>query len=206
MTESRSLSPAVETCLGRAVPSSQKGGTLIAEDVRDLAAHEQRLEAPEDYRPPACPRCGAKLHRHDLRPRVLRSEPAVVTEVVRFRCADRARCGAAWQVLPAFLARWLHGSWSRVAQVLDPRGPASVPRRTRRRWRARLASSARQVVAVLSTAEGPWARLAQRMGLETRRVDLVHHHAASFARAAWELVLAELAAALHRLSPGIRLV
>ncbi len=76
MTDNRSLSPAAEACLCWPYPSSQKGGTLIAEDVHDLATHEERLEDPGAYRPASWPRCGAALHIHDLRPRVLHGEPA----------------------------------------------------------------------------------------------------------------------------------
>jgi hypothetical protein len=209
MTDSRSLSPAAEACLCRRYSSSQKGGTLIAEDVHDLATHERRLEAPDAYRPSACPRCGAALHVHDLRPRVLRGEASVATEVVRFRCADRERCGAAWQVLPAFLARCLWGSWSRVGQTLEANVPSSVPARTRRRWRARLASPARLLVAVLSTAtDGIWAGIARAVGLDARRIDLVQGYAERTAAVAvsWATMLAELSAALHRLSPGVRLM
>jgi len=209
MTDSRSLSPAAEACLCRRYTSSQKGGTLIAEDVHDLATHERRLEAPDAYRPSACPRCGAALHVHDLRPRVLRGEASVATEVVRFRCADRERCGAAWQVLPAFLARCLWGSWSRVGQTLEANVPSSVPARTRRRWRARLASPARWLVAVLSTAtDGIWAGIARAVGFDARRIDLVGGYAERTAAVAvsWATMLAELSAALHRLSPGVRLM
>jgi len=209
MTDSRSLSPAAEACLCRRYSSSQKGGTLIAEDVHDLATHERRLEAPDAYRPSACPRCGAALHVHDLRPRVLRGEASVATEVVRFRCADRERCGAAWQVLPAFLARCLWGSWSRVGQTLEANVPSSVPARTRRRWRARLASPARLLVAVLSTAtDGIWAGIARAVGFDARRIDLVGGYAERTAAVAvsWATMLAELSAALHRLSPGVRLM
>ena len=209
MTDSRSLSPAAEACLCRPYPSSQKGGTLIAEDVHDLATHERRLEDPDTYRPSACPRCGAALHVHDLRPRVLRGEASLATEVVRFRCADRERCGAAWQVLPVFLARCLWGSWTRVGQTLEANAAASVPVRTRRRWRARLASPARWLVAVLSTAtDGIWAGIARAVGLDARRIDLVGGHAERTAAVAvsWATMLAELSAALHRLSPGVRLM
>jgi hypothetical protein len=209
MTDSRSLSPAPEACLYRPYASSQKGGTLIAEDVHDLAMHELRLEEPDAYRPSACPRCRAALHIHDLRPRVLHGEPHTATEVIRFRCADRARCGAAWQILPAFLARWLWGSWSRVSEALAGGSSSRVPARTRRRWRARLSSSARRVVAVLSTAtDGLWTRIAMAVGLDARRIDLVHSYtAATFCGEAtpgapW----AELAGAIHRLSPGVRLM
>jgi len=209
VTDNRSLSPAVEACLGRPAPSSQKGGTLIAEDVYDLAAHELRLAAPDAYRPAGCPRCGAALHVHDVRPRVLHGEAAVATEIRRFRCADRARCGAAWQILPVFLARCLWGSWSRIrdAIVIDAASP--VPARTRRRWRARLASSARFLVAVLATAtDGVLARLAMRVGLEARRLDLVAQASVELAcgREPPGSPFALLAAALHRLSPGVRLM
>jgi len=207
VTESRSLSPAVEACLGRPYPSSQKGGTLIAEDVHDLATHELRLADPDAYRPSACPRCGASLHVHDLRGRVLRGEPHAATEVIRFRCADRGVCGAAWQILPAFLARCLWGSWSRVGQALEAAASSSVPARTRRRWRARLAGSARLLVALLGTAtDGVWTRLAMSVGLDAQRSDLVQGYAARSVAASWATAFAELAAALHRLSPGVRLM
>jgi hypothetical protein len=62
MIEDRWLSPAPqpEACLDRTYPSSQKGGTLIVEEVRDLEAHEGRLEDPDGYRPARCPRCGGR--------------------------------------------------------------------------------------------------------------------------------------------------
>ncbi|MBW2278904.1 MAG: hypothetical protein JRF63_15530 [Deltaproteobacteria bacterium] len=209
MTGSRSLSPAAEACLCRAYPSSQKGGTLIAGDVHDLATHELRLEDPDSYRPSSCPRCGASLHIHDLRPRALRGEPQVATEVIRFRCADRDRCGAAWQILPVFLARCLWGSWSRVREALEGDSWSPVPARTRRRWTTRLESTARLLVVVLSTAtDGVWARLAMGVGLAARRLDLVQHTTAELSSRvampgdSWAL----LAAAVHRLSPGVRLM
>jgi len=212
MTEIRSLSPADEACLCRAYPSTQKGGTLVAEDVHNLEAHEQRLAKPDSYRPASCPRCGSKLHIHDLRPRGLRGEPAMATEVLRFRCADRERCGGGWQVLPAFLARCLWGSWARVACALTGEDASPVPRRTRRRWRARLAGPARMLVGVLSTASeaGTWVALASTVGLDARRIDVLRGYAA--ARTRWseafipEACFAELAAAVHRLCPGVRLM
>ncbi|MFV2073678.1 MAG: hypothetical protein ACC742_13630 [Thermoanaerobaculales bacterium] len=209
MTDSRSLSPAAEACLCRPYPSSQKGGTLIAEDVHDLATHEERLEDPDAYRPPSCPRCGAALHVHDLRSRVLHGEPQVATEVLRFRCADRERCGAAWQILPAFLARYLWGSWSRVRDALSAGSTGTVPARTRRRWSARLAMAARLLVVVLSTAtDGVWARIAMAVGLGATRQGLVQHYTTELCSLMappggdW----AGLAAAVHRLCPGVRLM
>lgn len=213
MTDRHLLPPAAEACLCQLSPSSQKGGTLIAEDVHDLATHERRLEDPDSYRPACCPRCGAGVHIHDLRPRVLQGEPEVVTEVLRFRCADREHCGGAWRILPAWLARSLWGSWSRVEGGVQGGGCPTVPARTRRRWKARLGCTARLLVAVLSTAtDGFWAALAAAVGLDARRIDLVHGYGVARQCAAPSGVLppgacfAELAATAHRLSPGIRLM
>ena len=47
-------------------PSSQKGGTIIAEDVTDRATHDRRIRDPDGYRPAFCPNCGERtLHVHD---------------------------------------------------------------------------------------------------------------------------------------------
>ena len=45
MSQAR-LPPPAPRCLERPYPSSQKGGTLIAEDVGDLTAHQKRLAHP----------------------------------------------------------------------------------------------------------------------------------------------------------------
>jgi len=37
--------------LEQCYPSSQKGGTLVAEDVTDLETHARRLCTPDGYRP-----------------------------------------------------------------------------------------------------------------------------------------------------------
>ena len=211
MFEIRSLSPADEACLRRAYPSTQKGGTLIADDVHDLEAHDRRLAQPDSYRPSGCPRCGSKLHIHDLRTRVLRKELAVAVEVLRFRCADRERCGAAWQVLPTFLARCLWGTWTRVARALAADDCSPIPRRTRQRWRARLAGTARVLVGVLSTASdaGTWVALASAVGLDARRIDVLRGYAAHIGLSGTvipESCFVELAAAVHRLCPGVRLM
>jgi len=111
MTVKRSPPPEAEACLCRPYPSSQKGGTLTCEQVTDLETHARWL-ATGRYRPAACPRCGAGMHVHDRRPRVMREGPLTTTwtVVARFRCAS-ADCGAAWQVLPMFLARHLWRAW-----------------------------------------------------------------------------------------------
>jgi len=180
---------------------------LVAEEVLDLATHEQQLETPAAYRPAACPRCQSKLHLHGLRVRLLLGQPQRYTEVVRFRCADRERCGAAWQVLPAFLARWLWRSWSVVANTLARPEHTLVPARTARRWRARLDSDAGLLVAVLLGATG--AALARTVvaaaGWRVRRRELVDHYRRM--RGCVEgVALAQLAGWVHRLVPGIRVM
>lgn len=206
MTEDRSLSSASESCLSRPYPSSQKGGTLIAEDVWDLETHERRLQSPDTYRPSGCLRCRANVHVHDLRPRALRGDPAMATEVIRFRCADRKQCGAAWQILPAFLARHLWRSWPVVESALEWSGRSPVPARTRRRWRARLGSCARLLVAILTTAaEQTWSAIATSVGLDGSRIDLVRSYRAHTGPKPGAC-FAELAGLIHRLSPGVRLM
>ena len=198
--------PEAEACLTRRYPSSQKGGTLIAEDVVDLATHERRLSLPELYRPKRCPRCGARLHIHDSRVRGLVADPAISTEVLRFRCADREPCGATWQVLPAFIARQLWRSWQVVEEAIESPERSAVPQRSRRRWQARLASAGRLLVAILTTtASQVWTALATAAGLGCTRLDLVreYHTALSPAKGA---CLCELAGLIHRLVPGVRLM
>ena len=76
MSRDRLPPPTGEACLVRLRPSSQKGGTIIAEDVTDRATHEHRICNPDGYRPAFCPNCGdTTLHVHDYRERVLRAEP-----------------------------------------------------------------------------------------------------------------------------------
>lgn len=206
MTEDQALSSAPESCLNRPYGSSQKGGTLIAEDVQDLESHERRLQSPDTYRPSSCLRCGKNVHIHDLRPRQLLGDPAVSTEVMRFRCADRERCGAAWLILPAFLARRLWRSWSVVERALVSGGCSRVPARTVRRWKARLASSARLLVAILTTAvESTGCAIATTVGLDGSRFDLARCYRAT-TRPEPGSCFAELTGLIHRLSPGVRLM
>jgi len=70
MTDHRSPPPQAEACLLARYPSSQKGGTIIIEQVCSLKEHERLLNTGS-YRLDACPRCGATTHLHDLRPRVM---------------------------------------------------------------------------------------------------------------------------------------
>lgn len=202
----RPLPPAPEACLTRPYPSSQKGGTLIAEDVVDLATHERRLGAPDLYRPEACLRCGSAVHLHDLRPRLLLGRAEGSTEVVRFRCAAREQCGAAWQIVPRFLARYLWRSWETVQGALEARAGSSVPATTRRRWAARLATTARVLVVTLFTSDEPLGtKVATAVGLDGSRLDLVQEYARAAAPDPGAC-LAEIGAWVHRLAPGVRLM
>ena len=145
MSQNRLPPPESEACLFRLRSSTQKGGTLIAEDVTDHATHERRICDPDGYRPPFCPRCGKRLHVHDYRERVLRAElRKPVALIVRLICVS---CEAIWQILPLFIARHLWRTWNVERNALRPDHQASspsepqhwpkVPQRTVRRWRAR---------------------------------------------------------------------
>lgn len=189
----------------RPYPSSQKGGTLIAADVQDPETHRRRL-ASGAYRPECCRRClHGVLHVHDYRTRLTQIAPATpVVQVVRFRCANED-CEAHWQVLPAFVARWLWFNWPLVeeATIPEPREEAESPtrrpaERTRRRWQARLASSGRAiVVALAASAVESVAAVTRGLGLDPPRIDLV---------AAFERPLCAIASLVHHVTPGFRLV
>ena len=211
MSQDRLPPPKLEACLVRLRPSTQKGGTIIAEDVADLLTHEQRLRDPEGYRPAFCPTClGKTLHVHDYRERVLYAQPGrPVIEIVRHECVS---CEAIWQILPIFLARYLWRSWAVVERVVmaeagsaeakDSRWPP-VPARTQRRWRARWLRPARFLAQVLAASgEALWARLGS--GLATC-ADLVSALAATMSTAAGHLLEAA-AALIYRLQPKVRLM
>jgi hypothetical protein len=171
---------------------------LIAEDVCDLTAHQQRLTEPDGYRPRRCPRCdGRRLHAHDFRERHLRGDPqAPRITIRRYRCAG---CGGCWQILPRLVARWLWRSWPVVEQAVGlVVSVVVVPEQTVRRWRERLASEARSVVQALAASAQPaLERVAAAVGLHAARRTLVEHSGQS---------LAGLAALVHRLLPGVRLM
>lgn len=214
MSRDRLPPPEREVCLVRLRSSSQKGGTIIAEDVTDLAMHERRICNPDGYRPPFCPSCGTTtLHVHDYRERILRAEPGKpVARVVRHECVG---CDAVWQILPAIIARHLWRSWRVVEQVLTGSVPASkvetrgwppVAERTRRRWRARWLRPAQYLVQVLATCgEAAWSALAGELRAEATCAELVAAYAQAQAKPAGQL-LAAVAAVVYRLQPKVRLV
>lgn len=130
------LPPPAPPYLTRRYPSTQKGGTLIAEDVTDLEAHRRRLCDTDGYRPPSCRRCGhPRLHVHDYPERQFCSEKMrCLIKLVRHRCVG---CGAVWRILPAFLACFLRSVWSLIERTLQihvapppsllPSPPRSLP-------------------------------------------------------------------------------
>jgi hypothetical protein len=188
----------------------QRGGTLVAETVLDLSTQLAALAAPDLVRPAQCHRCGGdRLHVHDRRERHPRGGgggPAVVP-VLRFRCADEG-CRAVWLVLPAFLARHLWRAWGVVEVATGttvPAGPrVEVPARTTRRWLGRLTCAALILVQVLATSGSELqAALAQEAGLAATGQDLV----CTFIKHTGSAhPMADLAAVIHRLSPGVRLM
>jgi hypothetical protein len=200
-------------------PSSQKGGTLIAEGVTERAEHDRRVCDPDGYRPSFCANCnGTVLHVHDYRERQLRAEPGrPVARVVRHLCVA---CAAVWQTLPAFIARHLWRSWAVVERTMAGTVAAAaapeplavsgrwprVPERTRRRWRSRLRAAALYLVRVLAASgEEAWARLARELGLDRTRAELVAAYAASSSAPVGER-LAAVSALGYRLQPKVRLM
>lgn len=199
--------PESESCLVHSRASRFKGGTLINEEVRDLESHERRVGTPDGYRPDACPRCAHPvLHVHSYRERRPRRD--LVIRVVQYLCAHQS-CGAIWRVLPLFLARHLWWAWRRVERAVqrtvDRADPdrAAVPPQTRRRWRARLASSARVLVALIA-ARGD-RDLATNVGADATRATLVERYADRSRVVEGEL-LARVAALAHQLERGVRLM
>lgn len=191
-----------DSYLDRGRPAKQKGGTLLAPEIRTLGAHEAALANPDLVRPSACLRCRvARVHVHERRGRVFRGEvkgpPG--TEILIFRCADEENCGAIWRVLPAFLARHLWRRWSVIVASVLRRDAARhrVAPRTRQRWRARLQTSAAVLVALLgATGLERWTPLGADVGAAGTRESL--------ALAADSLF--ELACAIDHSQPGVRVM
>lgn len=190
------------------MPSSQKGGTKIADDVMDWEAHLMRVATVDGYRPEWCDCCGSRrLHGHGLRVRGLAGDVLMSLEVRRYRCAE---CGAVWQVLPGFLARRLRRRWEVLEEALkeSPREEersrrARVPERTRRRLRSRLRSDGRRVRHVLTTTGRPeLLAVVGRVPVECTRGDVL----AAYRELAPSRALAELGALLHRAAPGLRMM
>ena len=206
--------PDPENCLITSRVSRYKGGTLIDEDVRDLVEHARRICDPDGYRPGSCLRCGHRgLHVHcypERRPQGDSRMPPVV-RIAQCVCAS-SDCGATWRILPMFLARHLWRSWATVERVTKP-GEARttetappIPERTVRRWRARLAATARVLVVLLAASgEAVLEGIAAGLGLDASRGALVAAHADVAGVAVGER-LSALAELVHRLERGVRLM
>jgi hypothetical protein len=113
--------------LERPYPSSQKGGTLIAERARDPEAHLEQASDPPGYRPGRRPRCGPPLfaaigvrHAIVLRSPARRTFPAIPLDLRAWARVTRsslldivstmptsvvAALGPIWRTLGA-LATW----------------------------------------------------------------------------------------------------
>jgi hypothetical protein len=212
MTDHRPPPPEPARCLTLSRVSRYKGGTLIAEEVHDLAEHRRRIADPDGYRPCECPRCrGRVLHVHDRPQRTPRGEPGLppVIPILRYICAADT-CGATWRIVPAFLARHLWRVWLTLERTVKPCAPPPaskpIPQRTVQRWRERAASAARQLVVLLATSGGALLEaIAKGAGLESTRMELVDVHE-QMARRPPGRRLADLAALVHRLERGIRLM
>ena len=206
--------PAPQECLVHGRTVKYKGGTLLAEDVREVEAHRRRVADPDGYRPEACARCQyAILHVHSYPSRQLFGDggDVPVVRIVQYICAH-SECGATWRILPLFLARHLWRTWRTVGRVVEPlvtpspRDAPKVPERTRRRWQNRLSSAARQLLVLLATSGGvTFTAIATSVGLDATRGELVAAHARAAAVAPGAR-LATLAAVVHRLERGIRLM
>ena len=215
MSQDRLPPPEREACLVRLRPSSQKGGTIIAEDVTDRATHDRRICNPDEYRPAFCPNCGeTTLHVHDYRERILRADPGEPTaRVVRHECVG---CAAIWQILPMFIARHLWRTWRVVEHALtgglasraesETRRWPRVPERTRRRWSARWLGPSRFLGQVLAgCGAATWPAVAGTLAPEATCADLAAAYGGGWTRPAGHL-LATVAALVYRLQPNVRLM
>jgi hypothetical protein len=206
--------PEPEACLVKSRVSRFKGGTLIDADVRDLAIHERRIRDPDGYRPEACPRCGhARLHIHGYPRRrpIGETGAPVVIRIVQYICAS-GECRATWRLLPMILARHLWRQWRTVERAVKPKDtPAradapKIPARTVRRWRARLASSAAVIVALIAGRGGrDLAAHAAVVGHDISRMVLVDAFT-GWTNTAPGSRLSVLATLTHALERGVRLM
>jgi predicted RNA-binding Zn-ribbon protein involved in translation (DUF1610 family) len=170
--------------------------------VGDLGTHERLRCDPDGYRPTTCPSCGHhKLHVHDYPER-----KRLVITLVRYLCPA---CGATWRMLPLFVARMLWRSWPTVeTATIGPASPAAVrvPERTVRRWRARLQTAAASLVEVLHKAgEAALVAVAAAVDATATRLRLAIAYA-KIAAVPTGQQLSRLAATIHRLVPGVRLM
>ena len=178
MTDHRPPPPEPEDCLTLSRASSYKGGTLIAEDVRDLATHLRRLADPDGVPALRVPALSAAACCTFTTARSASPAASPAAAGIRHRALHLRgpACGATWRILPAFLAATCGGSGATVERTVTARPRRRrlprrrSPERTARRWRARLASVATQLVVLLATSGGAlFEAIAKRAGLEATR-------------------------------------
>jgi len=208
MNHQRLPPPEPTSCLTFSRVSRYKGGTLIAEDVHDLDTHRRRLVDPDGYRPESCPKCGWDvLHVHDHLTRKSEKVGEFIP-IIRHRCA-KPTCGATWRILPAFLARHVHRVWRTIERTVDEDKPVKaldIPATTVRRWRSRMASVAKQLVVLLAASGGvQLGAIAKAAGLGGTRAEFVSVYV-DLVKPDRGLRLAEVAALIHRLERGLRLM
>jgi hypothetical protein len=136
------------------------------------------------------------MHAHDYRSRQCQLPNAPPVIPIARHCCAREECGARWQTLPAFVARHLHFNWPKIDDACEASTPKpSAGRRpspkTIGRWIDRLSSSAAQLVRLLTDAGRSVPVVVRTRG------DLV---------AALGIPFEALAAWLHALMPGVRLM
>ena len=190
----------------------QKGATLVAEDVTDIATHRERVVSADGYRPESCTHCGRKPQALDIRLRRLRDQPeSGLEEIRRYRCRP---CGAVWQVLPAFIARFLHRTWGAIQSRLVAAGhlvatgtewPVRPKPATLARWLSRLESSAVSLTQSLAESGAPVMSTLEELGILCTRLELVEALASHGVTSASRKLQA-LACLSHRVAPGLRLM
>jgi hypothetical protein len=174
------------------------GGTLIATEVVTREQHAAALANPDLERPWWCLACNcARIHVHDRRTRLLDGLGGARVDILIFRCAS---CRVVWRVLPVFLARHLWRAWERVAEALaSARRRSSTPSRTRRRWLRRLREGATVMVALLASLGPRRPPALAALGFDATRHEVIVGYGGLDR-------LAELAALIDRLAPGVRVM
>jgi len=208
------LEPALPEYLNTpyAAKPSQRGGTLIAEDVWDLEEHRRRVAGPDGYRPDGCPHCRGVVHGHGCRTRRLRDQPeSAAEEIRRYMCS---LCRAVWQVLPAFVARHLHRTWGAVqsrlvaAGALEDTGAewrVGAKPTTSERFVARLMAVASVLSQALVESVEEAAPVIRELGIGCSRRQLVEGLAGA-GLVEQQHKLGQLASWVHRLVPGVRVM
>jgi hypothetical protein len=126
-------------------------------------------------------------------------------ETVRlFRCALEG-CGAVFTVLPAFIARHLWRNWKTVQGATE--GKAEPPKSTLLRWLGRLQSDASLLLQAVTAKAATLLRgsLLRCLSKVTTRASFLLTMAPSGLFSTGHL-FALVAAWVHRLEPGIRLM